>query len=546
MLAAIGRALSVLGGIWVVLLGVAWGLDALPESDTSLGGGVETSAAAAVADPAPSETGGEENASPAQGHGDAPAKAGSAGLVAHGDKAAVVLEGAALGQAHGVARVSVCDASVKRPTMTLAQLVGDPRPELLLGCGPLVQVVSFASLPSAETASDASPTAAGATRPLAPWLVAALETSDETDGDRVHALAPLSGDVTADGVTDLLFGYYREDPGGAVRDGELHLLRGNFMGGFDAPLALGRFSSVATRLGQLDSRPGLDLVAVHQANPLSRRPSEVRVFGGGAAFARMGAVQTGIGAEDVAVLDIDRDGALDVAVAVTDEHRVDFFYGDGSGRFGRAATLAAKGARRLVVADASGDGAPDVLVLGESLNYVPADANGLQLVAIEAVPAPTLGSGAPDASLFARALKGPPGDAVFADLDGNGRADLLVTYPGRSDGVPGLSSPVFLHATSHGAFEARPLFELEMRDGPVGARFDVERLAVGDLDADGHADAVVLGRVVAPRTEAGGSGHWEALLLTGLGVGDRHVLHNSPAPLVSAPLSLRIPVRAQP
>jgi hypothetical protein len=133
----------------------------------------------------------------------------------------------------------------------------------------------------------------------------------------------------------------------------------------------------------------------------------------------------------------------------------------------------ARAPRRLIIADATGDGRPDVLVIG---------GEGLFLHAVTAE-----GRLAP-----ARAVWQSPhvADAGAVDLSGDGRPDLVLAE--RSAGIA-----MVLLAGTDGRFSGSGGYL-------VGAA--PERLLAGDVDGDGAADVIVFGRLGGGATWLPGRG----------------------------------------
>jgi hypothetical protein len=124
----------------------------------------------------------------------------------------------------------------------------------------------------------------------------------------------------------------------------------------------------------------------------------------------------------------------------------------------------------LDVGDLNADGRPDA-VLGSSV--LGAD----QLVRYGA------GDGAMDTAAIEVRPKSYSQAVRMADLDADGRADLLVGYVGAEQGVWRHGVDVYLARA--GSFERQALFAVEGRRA-------VSALAAGDVDGDGRADVVAL------------------------------------------------------
>jgi len=162
--------------------------------------------------------------------------------------------------------------------------------------------------------------------------------------------------------------------------------------------------------------------------------------------------------------DLDGDGDPDLAIVYRNTGTVRLFLGDGAGDFAETAPLAIGGSvRPVVVTDLDGDGDDDVAATGTQASPPAATPYVVVLhrqdAGVGLVPWTTVG------------LQSSPTDLDAADVDGDGRTDLVATT---SD------------------------FEILLRDDsgftaqapvPPAAAFPT-RGAVGDLDGDGRADLV--------------------------------------------------------
>jgi hypothetical protein len=382
-------------------------------------------------------------------------------------------------------RTVVCEADAVRPGLALAQLVGDARPEVVVLCGRTVLVLG------ADTRDDdAAPRFA---------QIARFERSAQgTEPDAtLVARSAGAGDVDADGQTDLVLGF--ADPSERARNGAIFLVAREPGGGFTRPRSLGALHTVALAVLPLDVRTGAEILAVHRAQAASRRPSELWVFGGGAAPGRVAQVRVGVGAEALALADLDRDTHPDALVVTSDGPRVDVLFGDGATSFPRSAQLAVQGAREAVAADVDGDGVLEVVLGGETTTVVRPAASPapIELLAIEA---------ARGLRLLAAGDRAPDG---AREIVGYMHPDLVA--------LSGLTTPTPTRRTLRVLHDGEPM--------PVA-------LAVGDVDADGRADVVTLARVR-------GDAPYELVVMpTG-----QVPFAPASTPLRDAPLSLRIALR---
>jgi hypothetical protein len=176
--------------------------------------------------------------------------------------------------------------------------------------------------------------------------------------------------------------------------------------------------------------------------------------------------------EDIALVDVDHDGALDL-VAISGfatPFLLSVRHGNGDGTFAAEVTYpASANLRRLAVADLDGDGLVDIAAFSTTAAQISIWWNN--------------GGGAfADEQMIA--IGSNPSDLALADIDGDGAPDLVtaeangvVVYRnlgGRTFGVPSMM----------------------VLDGAQA------RVAVGDLDGDGHPDIVSV--------DAAGTSYWVA------------------------------------
>jgi len=269
------------------------------------------------------------------------------------------------------------------------------------------------------------------------------------------------GDLDQDGEADLAI---------ACRDAAAAtLLFGDGRGAYarvDLPAGLSPWD---VAIGDLDGDGRPDLaVANAGANSLSlllRDPSHPRAFVTGAVLG------TGTNPSSVKAVDLDRDGRTDLVVADRGSNDVRVFlqHPTLAGTF-RAPVSYAVGAQPYYVAagDVDGDGRLDLVVPN-------AESGTVSLLFASAA---TAGAFLPAVNLGAGSF---PAHAAIADLNADGRPDLVVTNAALSGGVSSvgvlLQDPLL-----PGTFLA-PV-NLVAGTNPLGA-------AVGDVDGDGRVDLVV-------------------------------------------------------
>ena len=168
------------------------------------------------------------------------------------------------------------------------------------------------------------------------------------------------------------------------------------------------------------------------------------------------------------LVDLDRDGDLDVVISndAPDPKRV--YLNDGKGRFRVGSTFGDPKwpTRNATVADINGDGLPDIVVANRGGN---SSANYVCL---------NRGAGRFDADCIAFSRE-PATTITAADFNGDGRVDLAVPFRDRGQ------SRVYL-AVPGGTFDATRTIPF----GPPNAAIRMTEAA--DLDGDGRLDVVAI------------------------------------------------------
>jgi hypothetical protein len=333
-------------------------------------------------------------------------------------------------------RFTVCAST--DPSITIAQVFGDERPELIIGCSAGWEVLT-------NTADG-------------PVRIAMFTTPGAASGLGSSTGPAAIGDVDGDAIADLALPLSYETEQGGNRGGGVYWIPVDAFGGIREPVALAPIAGVEAAIAALDGESGAEIVAMNGGNALAQLPSEAWVFGGGAAPARLTTLSTGMSGAAVRTGDLDRDANVDVVALASG--RVTIHFGDGHGAFPRSHSFELAGAREIALGDLNGDAGTDLAVLGEGLVWIAGGPiNAMEPHAIDGVPA---------------ALRG----LAIADTNGDEKLDLF-----------GWDHPrlVVLRQNDERAFVPEPSFELA-----AGGTFGPRRHALADLDLDGAADDLVL------------------------------------------------------
>jgi hypothetical protein len=184
----------------------------------------------------------------------------------------------------------------------------------------------------------------------------------------------------------------------------------------------------------------------------------------------------GVTAESIAVADMNHDGNLDLVVG-NGSRAVSILLGNGDGTFQPPKTFdPGIAGTSIAVADINGDGNLDV-VAGASVSCAP--------VACPAVISVMLGDGNGNLSHFITygSSGSGPSNIALADVTGDGKPDLLVTWCTDPACNNDMTLAVF-PGNGNGTFATPQNFDLGVRGG--GAVF-----VLADLNRDGKLDAVV-------------------------------------------------------
>lgn len=294
-------------------------------------------------------------------------------------------------------------------------------------------------------------------------------------------------DVNGDGKADLLVA--SECANSSSANGLVGVLLGNGDGTFQAAVTYdaGGLYTYSVAVADLNGDGKPDVAVTNycdtidcSGNGTGNGSVDVLLGNGDGTFQTAVNYGTGMyGADSVAIADVNGDGKLDLLVAnycvafTMDECEsygsVGVLLGNGDGTFQTAMTYNSGGigAQSVAVADVNGDGKLD-LVIANLLD--PAYPYGIGVAAV------LLGSGDgtfPTAVTYV--LDGPPQSAVLADVNGDGKLDIV---DAEDDGFVGV-----LLGNGDGTFQA------EVGYG-AGGTYEYS-LAVADVNGDSKPDLVV-------------------------------------------------------
>ncbi|GII02411.1 FG-GAP repeat domain-containing protein [Planobispora takensis] len=188
-------------------------------------------------------------------------------------------------------------------------------------------------------------------------------------------------------------------------------------------------------------------------------------------------VPSGVRPVQIAKGDFNGDGDTDLAVANDSVDDISVLLGNGDGTFQPAVTRVVTGNPSGVVAgDFDGDGDTDLVVTGSEIsNNLIVTTTTAYVTVLEGAGDGTFTPG-PALSLGSGTISSP----ALGDFDEDGRTDLAAVRGGSMIGMPS-GSAFILPGAGGGAFRA----PVTLSSAP-----GVMRVAVGDLDGDGHDDLV--------------------------------------------------------
>jgi hypothetical protein len=213
---------------------------------------------------------------------------------------------------------------------------------------------------------------------------------------------------------------------------------------------------------------------------------------------------TGAGSKpsSVAVADVNNDGKLDVVTANSGTSNAGVLLGNGDGTFQPVSTyptVAKSYPKAVTVADVSGDGKPDLIVASEV-----ASASG-STGAVDVLLGNGNGTFQP---LITHAIDGPASAVVIADVNTDGKPDILTT-------AISINMAIVLLGSGNGTFKAPVDYSTGLASSPMG-------LAVVDLNSDGQLDLLAgnTGNTTVSYLLGNGDGTFQGLRTYSLGNGN--------------------------
>jgi hypothetical protein len=296
----------------------------------------------------------------------------------------------------------------------------------------------------------------------------------------VNPRAVTVADFNRDGTPDLAV----VNTGQSSSQSSVSVLLGNGNGSFQPAVTTnvqnsgpGQGNALSLVVGDFN-RDGLPDIAVNTSGSPANPAVEVMLGKGDGSFQPNHQIlPVGQTPLSLAVGDFDRNGALDLVTANSSSGTLSVLMGNSDGTFRPHIDLAVGAAPRAVaVGDFNGDGLPDVVTaqqLSNTVSVLLGHGNGTFAQPL----------------VFAASRQDfTPSSIAVGDMNGDGRADLVINSIGGEDSV--VSQLGVLLGHGDGTFGAPIL------NSPEGA--DDGDVVLGDFNNDGHIDAAVGGEAALP------------------------------------------------
>lgn len=269
-----------------------------------------------------------------------------------------------------------------------------------------------------------------------------------------------AGDLNQDGVPDVAV--LVKGSVGSPFSSRTYLRQGNGAGTFLSVIDAvdsGADTPAAVLLGDFTNDGWTDALSVFGSSTINAGRAVLAKNFGGTTFGPSAAVVTGADPWGAAVGDLDLDGDLDFAVVGFSSNNVTVALGNGAGAFSSTMVATASGPSSVAILDADEDGVPDLVVGTVSL------AGG------------TMMKGLGPGGGYAPPVSFDPNQTysvALADVDADGRSDVVLTHVGRVSVRRSLGDGTFAEAGDYAI--------------PV-----VADLRVADFDEDGAPDLLTIG-----------------------------------------------------
>jgi hypothetical protein len=278
-------------------------------------------------------------------------------------------------------------------------------------------------------------------------------------------------DADSDGDLDILV---------RAVDASVFLLTNDGAGSFVVSLSISSVytSSLAIVVGDVDGDGDLDYIATSRggSSHVFTASYFVGINNGNGGFTTGNTGNLVYGQIITALRDVNDDGALDAIGASYSTNRIYAMLNNGSGTFGQAVPLSASGDNisSWAVEDYDADGDLDLAVVSNTCATCNAT---LKILANDGIG--NFSTSSSSTYAYGARLNSYRARLNSADVDGDGRIDLLLTGAGYT-GMPADTLMIMRNSASNGF--SRPVGYAIPRNGGV--------IATGDVDADGDIDVV--------------------------------------------------------